>query len=94
MGEYVLYRSIGIIRSPFKTVEGIPIQPCGAEGVHGSVEIENEYAAGLKDLKDFYPAGYAIRTGRAKMTDFRAAAEAGPGDNNYEHQYRDHLNLI
>ena len=53
MSDYILYQPIGIIHSPFKTVEGIPIQPCGAEGVQGSIEIDDEYVAGMKDLNDF-----------------------------------------
>jgi tRNA-Thr(GGU) m(6)t(6)A37 methyltransferase TsaA len=47
------YRSIGIIRSPYEDVEGMPIQPAGAAGVSGSVEIDREYAEGLKDLEGF-----------------------------------------
>jgi tRNA-Thr(GGU) m(6)t(6)A37 methyltransferase TsaA len=47
------YRSIGVIRSPFTTVEGMPIQPAGAEGVQGSVEVFAEYAEGLADLEGF-----------------------------------------
>jgi len=53
MSANILYQSIGIIHSPFKTVEGMPIQPCGAESVHGRVEIDNAYVAGLKDLDGF-----------------------------------------
>lgn len=44
---------IGIIRSPFKDIKGMPIQPEGAEGVLGTVEIDVEFAAGLKDLEGF-----------------------------------------
>jgi len=47
------YRSIGVIHSPFKTIEGMPIQPAGAEGVEGTVEVFPEYADGLKDLDGF-----------------------------------------
>jgi tRNA-Thr(GGU) m(6)t(6)A37 methyltransferase TsaA len=34
-------------------VEGMPIQPVGAVGVQGSVEVFSEYAEGLKDLEGF-----------------------------------------
>jgi tRNA-Thr(GGU) m(6)t(6)A37 methyltransferase TsaA len=64
------YRSIGIIRSPYKDPAGMPIQPQGARGVRGSVEIYEEYRPGLSDLEGFsriiliYPfhrsAGYSL----------------------------------
>ena len=47
------YRTIGIIHTPFQDVEGIPIQPSGADGVRGQVEVFPEYEAGLKDLNGF-----------------------------------------
>jgi len=49
----VKYRSIGIIHSPFKDAKGMPIQPTGAKGVVGTVEVSPEYCAGLKDIEDF-----------------------------------------
>jgi len=51
--ETLSYKPIGVIHSPFRDVKGMPIQPAGAEGVVGSVEIEAEYAAGLKDIEGF-----------------------------------------
>ena len=45
--------SIGVIRSPFKELSGMPIQPAGAAGVLGTVEMSEEYQAGLKDLDGF-----------------------------------------
>jgi len=42
-----------MIHSPFKDVNGMPIQPAAAEGVQGSVEIESDYVAGLKDIEGF-----------------------------------------
>lgn len=47
------FKPIGIIHTPFATPEGMPIQPAGAAGVHGTVEIFEEYWAGLKDLDGF-----------------------------------------
>lgn len=47
------YRPIGVIRSPFTELEGMPIQPAGAAGVRGTVEVFPEYADGLKDLEGF-----------------------------------------
>ncbi|MCP4543289.1 MAG: tRNA (N6-threonylcarbamoyladenosine(37)-N6)-methyltransferase TrmO [Chloroflexi bacterium] len=49
----ISYRSIGTIHSPFKEIEGMPIQPTGAFQVRGSVEILPELAKGLKDLDGF-----------------------------------------
>jgi len=46
-------KPIGIIRTPFKELNNMPIQPAGAVGVKGSVEIFEEYRAGLKDLDGF-----------------------------------------
>jgi tRNA-Thr(GGU) m(6)t(6)A37 methyltransferase TsaA len=44
---------IGIIHSPFTDIEGMPIQPGGARGISGTVEIFGEYEQGLKDLEGF-----------------------------------------
>ncbi|HIP70696.1 MAG TPA: S-adenosylmethionine-dependent methyltransferase, partial [Anaerolineae bacterium] len=46
-------KPIGIIHTPFTRPDGTPIQPAGAAGVHGTVEVFEEYHAGLKDLGDF-----------------------------------------
>lgn len=51
--ETMLFRPIGRIRTPFSGVEGTPIQPAGARGVEGTVEVFDEFAAGLKDLAGF-----------------------------------------
>ena len=50
---HLQYRSIGLIRSPFKDIEGMPVQPAGAAGVAGRLEIDPEYAEGLKDVEGF-----------------------------------------
>lgn len=47
------YRQIGLIHSPHKQAKGAPIQPCGARGVTGTVEVFDEYQEGLKDLDGF-----------------------------------------
>ena len=49
----IKYDPIGIIHSPFDEIEGMPIQPCAATGVRGTVEIKCEYAGGLKDIDGF-----------------------------------------
>jgi tRNA-Thr(GGU) m(6)t(6)A37 methyltransferase TsaA len=52
MGE-IIYRPIGIIHTSFKGVEGTPIQPSGALGIKGTVEVFTQYSVGLKDLDGF-----------------------------------------
>jgi tRNA-Thr(GGU) m(6)t(6)A37 methyltransferase TsaA len=47
------FKAIGIIHTPFTTPDSMPIQPAGAVGVHGTVEVFEEYHAGLKDLDGF-----------------------------------------
>lgn len=52
-GTGVAFRPIGILRSPHKELKGMPIQPVGARGVAGHIEVAPEYVAGLKDLAGF-----------------------------------------
>ncbi|MGA2914374.1 MAG: tRNA (N6-threonylcarbamoyladenosine(37)-N6)-methyltransferase TrmO [Methanoregula sp.] len=47
------YTPIGIVHSPFSDIAGMPIQPSGARGVVGTIEIRPEFVAGLRDLKGF-----------------------------------------
>ncbi len=49
----IIYKPIGLIHSPFKTIEGIPIQPAGAKGIKGEVKIYKKYSNGLKSLEGF-----------------------------------------
>ena len=49
----ITYKPIGVIHSPFKEPEGTPIQPAGAKGVKGTVEIFPEYVKGLQDVDGF-----------------------------------------
>jgi tRNA-Thr(GGU) m(6)t(6)A37 methyltransferase TsaA len=49
----IRYRPIGVVHSPFKEPKGTPIQPAGAIGIEGIVEIFPEYAEGLKDIEGF-----------------------------------------
>ena len=49
----VKYTPIGIIRSPHTSLEGMPIQPSGAKGIRGTVELLPEFRDGLKDLDGF-----------------------------------------
>ena len=51
--DEVKYKPIGVIHSPFKEPKGTPIQPAGAKGISGTVEVFPEYAEGLKDIEGF-----------------------------------------
>ena len=49
----IKYSPIGVIHSPFEGLEGTPIQPAGARGINGSVEVFPQYTEGLKDVEGF-----------------------------------------
>ncbi|MFH0957470.1 MAG: tRNA (N6-threonylcarbamoyladenosine(37)-N6)-methyltransferase TrmO [Pseudomonadota bacterium] len=49
----IKYCPIGIIKSPFKEIDGMPIQPLGAGGIRGEAEIFPEYEKGLQDIDGY-----------------------------------------
>lgn len=49
----VSFEPIGIIRTPHQNIEGTPIQPKGAMGVEGHIELQPKLSEGLKDLQNF-----------------------------------------
>lgn len=49
----VTFKPIGIINSPFTKTGGMPIQPAGAAGVNGTVEVFPEFSDGLQDIEGF-----------------------------------------
>ena len=49
----ITMRLLGVIRTPFSDLEGMPIQPSGAAGVRGRVQVLPEYRPGLLDLEGF-----------------------------------------
>ncbi|MFW6141246.1 MAG: tRNA (N6-threonylcarbamoyladenosine(37)-N6)-methyltransferase TrmO [Candidatus Saliniplasma sp.] len=51
--QEIIYKPIGIIHTVNKDPKGTPIQPRGAEGFKGKVEVLPEYKNGLKDLEGF-----------------------------------------
>ncbi len=53
MQDCITLSPIGIIHSPFKTREGMPIQSAAAKDVPGTIEVYEPYAPGLKDLDGF-----------------------------------------
>jgi len=46
-------KPIGTIHTPYTELKGMPIQPAGAVGVRGTIDVFKEYRAGLKDLGGF-----------------------------------------
>jgi tRNA-Thr(GGU) m(6)t(6)A37 methyltransferase TsaA len=52
MGK-ITYNPIGVIHSTFKDIKGMPIQPTGAKGIAGTIEIKPEYVDGLQDIEGF-----------------------------------------
>jgi len=51
--ELIGLNPIGIIHTPFTKPEGMPIQPAGAAGIRGTIEVFEEFSPGLKDLDGF-----------------------------------------
>lgn len=47
------YHSIGVIHTPFTSLDQMPIQPAGEASAAGFVEIFPDYIEGLKDLDGF-----------------------------------------
>lgn len=73
---------IGIINTPFTTIDNVPIQPKGARGVEGKIHINPEWQEGLQDLSGFshlyliYLFHKAVRTS-LKVTPFMDSVERG-----------------
>ena len=49
----IVYEPIGVIHSPFKRLDEMPIQPVSAASGAGVVEIFLQFAEGLRDLDGF-----------------------------------------
>ncbi len=49
----IIYKPIGVIRSPFKQAKGTPIQPTASVDNDGVVELLPGYKEGLQDLEKF-----------------------------------------
>jgi tRNA (adenine37-N6)-methyltransferase len=68
--DAVTFTPIGVVRTPFATHEGMPIQTVAARGVHGLVELDPAYAEGLADLDGFthlHLITHLHRTGPASL---------------------------
>jgi len=51
--EPIAYQAIGTLRSPHAEVAGMPIQPVGARGILGHIDVAPQYVPGLRDLEGF-----------------------------------------
>lgn len=49
----ITYTPIGYFNTPHTDVRGMPIQPPGAAGVHGSITVLPEFRDGLHDIEGF-----------------------------------------
>jgi tRNA-Thr(GGU) m(6)t(6)A37 methyltransferase TsaA len=49
----ITHSPVGVIRSPFQDIAGMPIQPNGARGTRGTIEVFPSYAGGLRDIGGF-----------------------------------------
>jgi tRNA-Thr(GGU) m(6)t(6)A37 methyltransferase TsaA len=51
--QTIAYQVIGVVRSPFARLEGMPLQSAAASDVRGEIEVFESFAAGLSDLDGF-----------------------------------------
>ena len=49
----VTLQPIGLVRSPFADIEGMPIQAAASVGLTGTIELDPAYGEGLADLEGF-----------------------------------------
>ena len=49
----ITFSPIGLVRTPFTDLSGMPIQPSGARDVVGTLVLDPQYEQGLKDLDGF-----------------------------------------
>ena len=53
MSTEITYQQIGVIRTPFRKISKMPIQPCGAMNAKGTIELDPELLPGLVDITGF-----------------------------------------
>ncbi|MFA9370559.1 MAG: tRNA (N6-threonylcarbamoyladenosine(37)-N6)-methyltransferase TrmO [Labilibaculum antarcticum] len=49
----IKFETLGIIKTSYKTLENMPIQPMGAKGLTASIVLKPEFVDGLMDLEEF-----------------------------------------
>lgn len=53
MSDQVAFTQIGVIHTPFTEPVGVPVQAQGGKNIRGSIEVYEQFAAGLNDLDGF-----------------------------------------
>ena len=51
--DAITYTPIGVVHSPFTTLEGMPLQTVAAQGIPGTVDLEPAFRKGVQDLEAF-----------------------------------------
>jgi tRNA-Thr(GGU) m(6)t(6)A37 methyltransferase TsaA len=70
MGETLRLEPIGVIHSPFRELENMPVQSIGAQSAEGSVVVYEKFSEGLRDLEGFshiYLVYHFHRASRAEL---------------------------
>ncbi len=49
----IIYQPIGVIHTPYTSPQGMPIQPRGAQGSRGHIDLNKDFVEGLKDVDGF-----------------------------------------
>jgi tRNA (Thr-GGU) A37 N-methylase len=75
----IVYRQIGVVRSPFTKLEGMPLQSVAAADVEGTIEIHPDFVPGLLvdgtpvlDLKPYVPIFDRVDADRSGWFEGRA----------------------
>lgn len=71
MGEIFFLEPIGIIHSPFRELENMPVQSVGAQSVEGKVVVDERFSEGLRDLEGFSHIYLVYHFHRANRTELR-----------------------
>jgi len=51
--EQIVLNVLGKVKTPWLTLENMPIQPTGAKGVKGVIELFPEYYPGIREIENF-----------------------------------------
>ncbi len=62
---------IGVIHTPFKTLEDMPIQPLAGQGIAGEIVLANALVPGLKDLDGFSHIYLIFHLHQAQRTELK-----------------------
>ncbi len=66
--NFIMIQPIGLINTPFTSLEDMPIQPKGAKNVVGRIVINQEHQEGLTDLQGFSHIYLIYQFHQAKRT--------------------------